>query len=201
MTRINLLPWRELRRKEVDRQLVSIGVAAAVLMALVVFYGYLHMGALIEQQTKRNQYLEEEIKKVEAQISEIKELKKKRDALVARMQVIQQLQSDRTQVVHAFDDLVRKLPEGMYLTSMKQAGKSITLQGIAQSNARVSSFMRNLDSSNWFANPDLDVINVQAKGNERVSQFTLRINQVNKAQDVKPNDPKAPGVKPAPGQS
>lgn len=181
MTRINLLPWRELRRKEQDRQLLSIGVAAAVLMGLIIFYASLHIGALIEEQDKRNAFLESEIKKVDVQIAEIKELKKKRDALVARMQVIQQLQSDRTQVVHMFDDLVRKLPEGMYLTTVKQTGGNLVLQGVAQSNARVSSFMRNLDTSNWFASPDLEVINVQPKGGERVSQFTLRVAQVNKS--------------------
>lgn len=194
MTRINLLPWRELRQKELDRQLMSVGIAAAVLMALIVFYGYLQLGSMVEQQSRRNAFLDDEIKKVDAQISEIKELKKKRDALVARMQVIQQLQADRTQVVHAFDDLVRKVPEGMYLTSVKQTGKAMTIQGLAQSNARVSSFMRNLDSSNWFANPDLDVINVQAKGNERVSQFTLHVNQANKISG-KPSDAKPAGGK------
>lgn len=194
MTRINLLPWRELRRKELDRQLLSVGIAATVLMAVIVFYGYLQLGSMVEQQSRRNAFLDDEIKKVDAQISEIKELKKKRDALVARMQVIQQLQADRTQVVHAFDDLVRKLPEGMYLTSVKQTGKALTIQGLAQSNARVSSFMRNLDSSSWFANPDLDVINVQAKGNERVSQFTLHVNQANKAA-AKPSDAKPAGGK------
>lgn len=181
MTRINLLPWRELRRKEQDRQLLSIGAAAGVLMGLIVFYASLHIGALVEEQNKRNAFLDSEIKKVDAQIAEIKELKKKRDALVARMQVIQQLQSDRTQIVHVFDDLVRKLPEGMYLTNVKQTGGNLVLQGVAQSNARVSSFMRNLDTSNWFANPDLEVINVQPKGGERVSQFTLRVAQVNKS--------------------
>lgn len=181
MTRINLLPWRELKRREQDRQLLSVGVAAAVLMALIVFYASLHIGALIEDQNKRNAFLDSEIKKVDAQIAEIRELKKKRDALVARMQVIQQLQSDRTQVVHVFDDLVRKLPEGLYLTSVRQNAGNLVLQGIAQSNARVSSFMRNLDTSNWFGNPDLEVINVQPKGSERVSQFTLRVSQVNKS--------------------
>lgn len=186
MTRINLLPWRELRRKEQDRQLLSVGVAAAVLMALIVFYASLHIGALIEEQNKRNAFLDAEIKKVDAQIAEIRELKKKRDALVARMQVIQQLQSDRTQVVHVFDDLVRKLPEGMYLTSIRQNARNLVLQGVAQSNARVSSFMRNLDTSNWFGNPDLEVINVQPKGNERVSQFTLRVTQVNKSAKTQP---------------
>lgn len=181
MTRINLLPWREMRRKEQDRQLLSIGIAASVLMGLIVFYGYLHVSAMVEGQTKRNQFLEQEIAKVDNEIKEIRELKKKRDALVARMQVIQQLQADRTQIVHAFDELVRRLPEGVYLSSLRQTGKNITMQGVAQSNARVSTFMRNLDSSNWFQAPELDVINVTAKGNERVSQFALRVNQVNKS--------------------
>ena len=93
------------------------------------------------------------------------------------MRVIQQLQSDRTQVVHLFDDLVRKMPEGVYLTTFKQAGPIITLTGNAQSNARVSALMRNLDASDWYAKPDLDVINVKTKGNDRVSEFTLRVNQ------------------------
>jgi len=88
--------------------------------------------------------------------------------------------------VHVFDDLVRKLPEGVYLTSLKQVGKGFTLTGIAQSNARVSAFMRNLDSSDWFGNPDLDVINVSAKGNDRLSQFILRVNQANKSAKKEP---------------
>lgn len=93
------------------------------------------------------------------------------------MRVIQQLQMDRTQVVHLFDDLVRKLPEGVYLTGLKQSGQIITLTGNAQSNARVSAFMRNLDASDWFAKPDLEVVNVRSRGNDRVSEFTLRVSQ------------------------
>lgn len=176
-TRINLLPWRQLRRKEQDRQLLSIGVGAWILMGLVVFYAHLHVTGLIENQQKRNEFLEKETKKVDEQIKEIRELQAARAALLARMRVIQQLQMDRTQVVHMFDDLVRKLPEGVYLTSLKQAGPIITLTGNAQSNARVSAFMRNLDGSNWFANPDLDVINVKPKGSDRISEFTLRVTQ------------------------
>lgn len=171
-----------MRQKEQDRQLMSIGVGAAMLMLLVVFYGYLHVTAQIENQSKRNEFLKTEIGKVDKQIKEIKELKKQRDSLVARMQVIQQLQSARTQIVHVFDDLVRKLPEGVYLTSLKQSGKGFTVVGVAQSNARVSALMRNLDSSDWFTQPDLDVINISTKGNERVSQFTLRVNQKTKTE-------------------
>lgn len=192
MTRLNLLPWRELRRKEQDRQLMSIAAGAAVLMLLVIFYAHLHVSALIENQNRRNEFLNQEIAKVDEQIKEIRELKQQRDALIARMRVIEQLQMDRTQIVHVFDDLVRKLPEGMYLTSLKQTGRNITLTGMAQSNARISALMRNLDTSDWFANPDLDVINVSAKGNDRVSQFTLRVSQKGK------NDPDA-GAAPATG--
>ena len=182
-TRINLLPWRDLRRKEQDRQLLSIGVGAWILMGLIVFYAHLHVTGLIENQQKRNDFLTQEIKKVDDQIKEIRELQAARAALLARMHVIQQLQLDRTQVVHLFDDLVRKMPEGVYLTSLKQTGKSIVLTGDAQSNARVSALMRNLDASDWFANPDLDVINVKPKGSDRISEFTLRVNQKAKLEE------------------
>jgi len=176
-TRINLLPWREMRRKEQDRQLLSIGVGAWILMGLVIFYAHLHVTGLIENQSKRNEFLNTEIKKVEEEIKEIRELQAARNALLARMRVIQQLQMDRTQVVHLFDELVRKTPEGVYLMTLKQAGQTLTLTGAAQSNARVSAFMRNLDASDWYTKPELDVINVKAKGGERVSEFTLRVNQ------------------------
>lgn len=176
-TRINLLPWRAMRRKEQDRQLLSIGVGAWILMGLVIFYAHLHVTGLIENQSKRNDFLNTEIKKVEEEIKEIKELQAARNALLARMRVIQQLQLDRTQVVHLFDELVRKTPEGVYLMTLKQAGQTLTLTGAAQSNARVSAFMRNLDASDWYTKPELDVINVKAKGSERVSEFTLRVNQ------------------------
>jgi type IV pilus assembly protein PilN len=189
MTRINLLPWRDIRRKEQDRQLLSIAIGAWILVALLVFYVHLHVSALVENQNKRNLFLEQEITKVEEQIKEIAALKKQRSALVARMQVIQQLQLDRTQIVHVFDDLVRKLPDGVYLVSLRQIGQNLTLVGIAQSNARISALMRNLDSSDWFTNPDLDVINVSAKGNTRVSQFTLRVNQQNKLTKTKEPQP------------
>jgi type IV pilus assembly protein PilN len=184
MTKLNLLPWRDILRKEQDRQLLSIGVGAGIMMLLVIFYAHLHVSALIENQQNRNKYMTDEIAKLEEQIKEIRELKRQRDALIARMRVIEQLQSDRTQIVHVFDDLVRKLPEGMYLTSLKQSGKNFTLTGMAQSNARVSALMRNLDTSDWFANPNLDVINVSAKGSDRVSQFTLRVTQKAKAADA-----------------
>lgn len=194
-TRINLLPWRDQRRKEQDRQILSIGVGAWILMGLIIFYAHLHVTGLIENQQKRNEFLDKEIKKVDEEIKEIRELQAARSALLARMRVIQQLQMDRTRVVHMFDDLVRKTPEGVYFVGLKQAGQTITLTGNAQSNARVSALMRNLDASDWFANPDLDVINVKPRGSDRVSEFTLRVNQKVKQEekDEKPQKDGKPG--------
>ena len=181
-TRINLLPWREMRRKEQDRQLLTIAVGAWILMGVIVFYAHVHVTSLVENQNKRNQFLTQEIAKVEKEIKEIAELKKQRSDLIARMNVIYQLQGDRTQVVHLFDELARKLPDGVYFSSLKHTGTSIALQGVAQSNARVSALMRNLASSDWFADPELVVITVKAQGNERVSTFSLNVKQIAKQQ-------------------
>jgi len=183
MTQLNLLPWRELRRKEIDRQLLSVLAFVGIAMAALVFYAHLHVTGLIENQQARNKFLTEEIAKVDKQIAEIKELKKQRQALIARMNIIYQLQGDRTQIVHVFDDFVRKLPEGVYFNTIKQKGKNFSLKGIAQSNARVSALMRNLEESNWFTKPNLKVINVKKGQNatDRVSQFDLTVVQTDKA--------------------
>ncbi|HLE92991.1 MAG TPA: PilN domain-containing protein [Sulfuricaulis sp.] len=179
-TRINLLPWREMQRKEQDRQLLSIAVGAWILMGVVIFYAHVHVSSLIENQNRRNDFLNQEIAKVDKEIKEIAALKKQRAALIARMNVIYELQSDRTQVVHLFDELARKLPEGIYFSSLKHTGNNIALQGTAQSNARVSALMRNLASSDWFANPELEVITSKAAGSDRVSSFSLNVKQSEK---------------------
>lgn len=176
-TRINLLPWRELRRQEQDRQLLSASIGAWLLMGMVVFYGWYHMNGLIEHQEKRNAYLQTEIAKLEERIKEINKIKERKQALIARMEIIQQLQRDRTKIVHIFDDLVRKLPKGVHFTGLSKKNDRITLKGMAQSNARISNLMNNLDSSNWFTNPDLDIVNAQNRGDSRISQFTLRVNE------------------------
>jgi len=176
-TRINLLPWRELRRQEQDRQLLSASIGAWLLMGLVVFYGWYYVNGLIEHQNKRNDYLKTEIATLDEKIKEINKLKERKQALIARMEIIQQLQQNRTQIVHVFDDLVRKLPKGVYLTGLAKKNKQITLKGMAQSNARVSHLMNNLDSSDWFTNPNLDIVNAQDQGGDRVSQFTVRVNE------------------------
>lgn len=179
-TRLNLLPWREMRRKEQDRQLLMFAGMSWTLMALIVLYAYLHVSALNDNQSKRNEFLQQEITRVDNEIKEITDLKKQREALIARMNVIYQLQADRIQVVRVFDELVRKLPEGVYLTAFQYVGSSISLKGVAQSNARVSAFMRNLSGSDWFAEPELEVINVKEKGSDRVSEFSLKVKQIAK---------------------
>jgi type IV pilus assembly protein PilN len=181
MTSINLLPWREMLRKERQRQFASIAVGAAVLMGATILYVHLHIGGLIDDQNGRNAFLQGEIKKVDEQIAEIKDLESEREKLLARMNIIQQLQSNRPQIVHLFDEMVTTLPEGVYLKKVKQDGNSLVIDGEAQSNARVSAFMRNLDTSEWLTKPRLDVIKaVDAKDGERDSDFTLRVSQVSK---------------------
>lgn len=168
-------------RKERQRQFASIAVGAVVLMGATVLYVHLHIGGLIDDQNARNAFLEDQIKKVDQQIAEIKDLEKEKEKLLARMNIIQQLQSNRPQIVHLFAELVNTLPDGVYLKSVKQDGGSLAIEGEAQSNARVSSFMRKLDASKWLTKPRLDVIKaVDAKNGEHNSDFALRVSQVSK---------------------
>lgn len=185
-TRLNLLPWREMRRREQDRQLLTIAIGAWVLMVVIVFYAHIHVTGLIDAQNRRNDFLKQEIAKVEKQIKEVADLKKRREDLIARMNVIQQLQADRTRVVRIFDELVRRVPEGVQLASLKQSGgTNMALTGIAQSNARVSALMRNLSASEWFSDPKLSVINVKQKGSDRISEFQMTVKNLAKSKSDK----------------
>ncbi len=177
MTRINLLPWRERQRKELQRQFASIAGGAVVLMIAVIFYVHLHMSSLIEAQNLRNDFLNKEIALVDAKITEIKTLEDEKQNLLTRMDVIQQLQTRRPEIVHLFDEFVRNVPEGVYLTEITQNGTSIKITGVAQSNATVSSFMRSLDESEWLADPKLEVIEANVKERIRTSTFTLHVHQ------------------------
>lgn len=183
MTRINLLPWRQMARKEKQREFVSIGIGAIVLMGAIIFYVHLHMSGLISDQNTRNDFMDAEIQRVDNQIKEIKGLEAERDRLLAKMKVVQQLQTSRSRIVHIVDELEKRLPESVYLTLVKQAGGELLLQGVAPSNASVSSFMRNLDASDWFENPRLEVIQAIEKTDEKTkevlrgSQFTLHVKQ------------------------
>jgi type IV pilus assembly protein PilN len=176
-TKINLLPWREELRKEQDRQLFVLAAVAWLLMGVVVGYGHFHMTGRIDAQVARNNYLKTEISKLDKQIAEIRDIKKKRAALVARMNVIYRLQADRTKLVYVMDGLVKTIPEGVFYTKLTKSGNTIKIDGTAQSNARVSALMRNFEASPWFKNPDLAVINIKGSGGSRVSLFKMTVQQ------------------------
>lgn len=176
MARINLLPWREELRRQRHREFVVTAAGSAIFMVLVVLYVHLHINGLIERQEQRNHFLQENIQRVEAKIREIRDLEKKKEQLLARMQVIERLQGNRPAIVHLFDEMVTAVPEGLYLTALTQSGDTLTLNGRAQSNARVSSFMRNLDTSAWFTDPQLDVIQTEG-GPAAMRTFTLKVKQ------------------------
>ncbi|MGH8455345.1 MAG: PilN domain-containing protein, partial [Nevskiales bacterium] len=161
--------------------------------ALIVVLGMLSMNRAIENQQGRNQLLKDEITLIEKQIKEIEELEKVRANLLARMQIIEQLQQSRTQVVHYFDEVVNTVPDGVYLTSIKQQGVNTSIDGVAESNGRVSTYMKNLDASPWFQDPRLVVIKTSEVGARRLSNFSLQVTEVS------PNAPPSTedgGVKP-----
>lgn len=183
MTSINLLPWREALKKQRKQQFMTSLAAAAGVAALIVLGVHMRVAGQMDYQEARNSYLQQQIDRVERQIKEIDALEKEKQRLLARMNVIQELQQNRPQIVHVFDELVRTLPDGVYLTSIKQNGASLALQGQAQSNARISAYMRNLDASQWFSSPQLSVIEADKKAAEatgdRSSRFTLNVSLVN----------------------
>ena len=155
MARINLLPWRAERRKQREREFYMMLAASAVAALVAVAAAYGWMDARIENQNQRNAYLTNEIKALDKQIEEINELDKTKSQLLTRKQIIEQLQSNRSQMVHLFDEMVKTIPDGVRLTGMKQAGDVLTLEGVAESNARVASYMRNIDNSQWMGRTDL----------------------------------------------
>lgn len=185
MARINLLPWRaELRKQRQKEFNIFLGLSAAVgvLISLVIVMYY---NGQIDGQNNRNTYLTQQIAEVDKQLEEIAALDKKKAGLLTRKQVIEELQSSRSQMVHLFDELVRTIPEGVMLTSIKQNGVVLTLEGRAQSNARVSSYMRNLEKSGWMTGPDLSVI--EAKGTDKGLPFVFSL-KVNLKTPAKPAD-------------
>ncbi len=187
MARINLLNWREERRKQIEQQFYGMLAGAAIAGVAVVFAVQLQLGAMIDHQDSRNNYLKSEIKKVEKAIAEIKALEKEKADLLARMNVIQELQGNRSDSVHMLDDLVKVLPEGVHLTKFGQKKKSLTFDGVAQSNARVSAYMRNIERAEWLKAPNLKVIESKNKSNDEggYSQFTLSSQQANPADKKK----------------
>ena len=185
--RINLLPHREERRKRARTHFAVLGAMTAALGLAIVGSGWFVLSQRISAQEDRNKFLKAEIAKLDKEIDEIKEVKDKIAALLARKQVIETLQTDRVQTVHLLDELVRQMPEGVFLKSVKQTGPNIALVGYAQSNARVSTLMRAIESSPWLSQPELVEIKsvplpgTQAReGGPRISEFTLNL-QVKRA--------------------
>ncbi|MCU0759536.1 MAG: PilN domain-containing protein [Steroidobacteraceae bacterium] len=185
MPRINLLPWREAQRKERKLAfLVSLG-AAGVAALVATFAFNLYYNSLIDGQEARNERLRAEIRELDKQIEQINDLEQQKQNFIARMEVIEKLQRSRPEIVHVFDELVRTLPDGAYLTGVKQTNNRLKIDGVAQSSTRVSTFMRNIDSSQWLRNPELDI--VETKANQPLgANFTLFADQVSvAAEDAK----------------
>jgi len=183
MIRINLLDWREARREHRKQQFFTALGGAAVITAAILGLIWSYYGSAIDHQESRNRYLKEQIAQIDKQIKEIKELEKVRDDLVTRMRIIEQLQQSRAQIVHYFEQVVETLPEGVHLTSLKQAGKATTINGVAESNGRVSTYMVNLDESAWFDDPRLVVIKTISQQRRRAADFTLNFKTVTPKDD------------------
>lgn len=175
MIRINLLPHREQKRAARQRELAFMAGAVSVLGLLIVFMVHTILGSQIENQGARNNFLETEIKKLDDQIAEIKVLKEQTQAMLARKQVVETLQSNRSAVVYLLDQLARQLPDGVYLKGVKQSGNNISLQGYAQSNARVATLMRSLEDSPWLQSPNLIEVKAATINNLRASEFSLNV--------------------------
>ena len=183
MAKINLLPWRAERRKQRQKEFYTMLGGAALAAVLIAFGVVKFFDMKIETQNKRNAYLKSEISALDKQIKEIEALDRKKAELLARKAVIEQLQANRSQMVHLFDELVRTIPDGVRLNSIKQTGEQLTLDGVAQSNARVSSYMRALETSGWMTKPDLSVI--EAKGGDKALPYTFAL----RVQLTKPKKP------------
>ncbi len=176
MSQINLLPWREEERQEQTRQFATIAALSLLLTAAGVLLVHTSFNNQIDHQKMRNKILQDEITLLDTSLEQIASLEETKEQLLSRMDVIQSLQQKRPQIVHLFDDFVRTVPEGIFLTKISQSGEKLTIEGIAESNGRVSAYMRNIDASDWMATPKLKVIETK-KGTLRSSSFSLITSQ------------------------
>jgi len=177
MPRINLLPWREeLRTQRRNQFFIALGGAAVVALVCIGLSAWI-FNAIIDHQNDRNGLLNAEIAELNKLIDEIIDLEDKKDGLLARMEIIEQLQRSRPGIVHVFEEMVRTLPDGVHLREIKQTGRKLEIVGLAESNTRVSALMRNIDKSDWLADPDLEVVEVRpassTDGGLRESEFTV----------------------------
>ena len=193
MIRINLLPHRELRRKDQQLKFFStLGVVVGI-GAVIWFAVHTYLSDQYDNQKSRNKYLDEEIAKLDKQIDEIKKLREQIASLLARKKVVEALQANRSEVVYLLDQMVRQLPDGVFLKSIKQTGAKVTISGFTQSQARVSTLMRNLESSPHLENPGLIEIKSVQQGNQRINEFTMTII----VSRTKTEDDKKPAARPA----
>ena len=199
MIRLNLLPHREQKRQARKRQFISLSISLAVLAIAVVALVHVVMAARIDNQNQRNDLLKSEIAKLDAQIKEIDRLREQTQALLARKQIVETLQTNRTEAVHLLDQIVRQLPDGIYLRSLKQVDNKVTVIGYAQSNARVSTLMRNIESSAWLEKPSLvEIKSVQIPGG-KANEFTLNFLVKRAAPPEAPPPKKTAGTPPNAG--
>lgn len=191
MARINLLPWRAERRKQRQKEFMTMLGLGAVTAVLISFLIVLYYDSQIDGQNNRNQYLTAQITEVNKQIAEIAELDKKKERLLKRKEVIEDLQSRRSLMVHLFDELARTVADGMQITSIQQNGSELNIRGRAQSNARVSTYMRNLDASGWMTKPDLTVIEAKGGDSGLPYEFALKVTlkNPNEAEGAEQNPP------------
>jgi type IV pilus assembly protein PilN len=175
MIRINLLPHREVRRKQQQQQFFILLAFVVVVGGAVWFVVRSYLDEQLQTQQARNKYLQDEIVKLDKQIAEIRRLKEQTAALLARKRVVETLQSNRSEVVHLLDQLVRQLPDGVYLKALKQTGTRVTITGLTESQARVSTLMRNLESSPHLEKPGLIEIKAVQQGRLRANEFILNI--------------------------
>lgn len=187
MPSINLLPWREERRKARQQTFTLRLLLAAIVGIVVLLLIWLGLSASISNQEARNAYLKEQIAQMDKQIAEIKDLQQTKARLLARMQIIEQLQQSRPIEVHLFDQLVKTLPPGIYLTQVSQKGDQVDIQGVAESSARVSTYMRNIDASAWMGDPNLQVVQKDPKVDfgVRAQQFNVTAKIVDKTAATK----------------
>ncbi|WP_148861704.1 PilN domain-containing protein [Marinobacter fonticola] len=177
MAKINLRPWREELRAEKQQQFVAMLLGAVIVAAGLGFLWNTNLDNRIDYQESRNAYIESATKELDSQIKEIEDLRRKRDELISRMQVIQDLQGKRPVIVRVFDELVRTLPDGLFYMDLKKAGNTVSIVGMAESNSRISSLMRQFDESEWFANPNLTNVSSADERRAGYSQFNLSVNQ------------------------
>ena len=184
MPRINLLPWREEERKRRQREFgvaMAAAVVAGVAVVMLTMFAYSQM---IENQQARNQRLEEEIAVLQIKIEKIDGLERQKERLLARMEIIDQLQKSRPEIVHLFDEVARELPDGVYLTGIKQTGSRIEIRGVAQSSTRVSALMRQFDASEWLADPEVQRVETTQSGASRQAEFIVYVKQVGVGEDM-----------------